>query len=100
MAKELKIDGRMKVGTLMKNFKETFGVGIRIYKGKRFADEEVTLSSIRDDDAKGGKVEIHGKTKVGNIEKMFKEQMGITIQVEDKAGKLADDDLTLTKAGA
>jgi len=32
---------------------------------------------------------------VGNLEKKFKEEIGITIQVEDKAGKLADDALSL-----
>jgi hypothetical protein len=38
MAKELKVDGRMKVGSLRKSFKEIFGVGIRVYKGQRFSD--------------------------------------------------------------
>jgi len=99
MAKELKVDGRMKVGTLKKNFKEIFNVGIRVYKGQRFADEDATLASIRAESAKGGDIAIHGATKVGNVEKMFKDAMGIKIQIEDKAGELADNDLTLSKVG-
>jgi len=99
MASELSIDGRMKVGTLRKNFKEQFGVGLRVYTGKKFASDNVTLSSIRGENAKGGKFNIHGRTKVGNVEKMFKDTMGIKIQIEDKAGELADNDLSLAQIG-
>ena len=99
MANELNIDGRMKVGTLKKNFKEQFGIGLRVYTGKKFASDDVTLASIRAEGAKGGKVSIHGRTKVGNVEKMFKEQLGIKIQIENKAGGLADNSLSLTQAG-
>jgi hypothetical protein len=99
MANELSIDGRKKVGTLKKDFKEQFGVGLRVYTGKKFASDNATLSSIRDENAKGGKVNIHGRTKVGNVEKMFLEQLGIKIQIEDKSGNLADNDLSLTQAG-
>lgn len=98
MAKELKIDGRMKVDTLKTNFKNTFKIGIRIYKGQKFASENLTLSSIRTDDAKGGRIEIHGRTKVGNVEKMFMEQMGIKVQIENKSGDLADNNLSLAQA--
>jgi hypothetical protein len=68
MAKEVKVSGRMKVKTLKKDFKEAFGIEIRIYKGKAFADDSVTLASIRSGDAKGGDVALHGATKVGNVE--------------------------------
>jgi hypothetical protein len=99
MANELSIDGRMKVGTFKKNFMEKFGVGVRVYTGKKFASDDVTLSSIRTEGAKGGKVKLHGRTKVGNVEKMFKEQLGIKIQIENKAGDLADNSLSLAQAG-
>jgi hypothetical protein len=99
MAKELKVDGRMKVGNFKNKFKDTFDVGIRIYKGKQFAPDDATLSSIRSENAKGGKIQIHGRTKVGNIEKMFQEEMGIKIQIEDKTGGLADNNISITQAG-
>ena len=40
MAKELKIDGRMKVKTLKSQFKAAFGASLRVYNGKKFADED------------------------------------------------------------
>ena len=99
MAKELDVDGRMKVKTLKKNFQEIFGVGIRVYKGKKFADNDATLASIRAESAKGGDISLHGRTLVENVEKMFKDQMGIKIQIENMDGELADNSLSLSKVG-
>lgn len=105
MAKELNVDGRMKVKTLKKGFNEIFGVEIKVYKtattgkGAKTADVNVTLASVRGEGAKGGQISLHGRTKVGNVEKMFKEQMGIGIQILDKEGKLADNNVSLTQAG-
>jgi hypothetical protein len=96
MAKDIRVDGRMKVDTFKGNFKETFGVSIRVYKGKKFADGDVTLASIRSESAKGGTIEINGRTHVKNVEKLFDEEMGITVQVEDKEGKLADNNVSLS----
>ena len=96
MAGELKVDGRMKVDTFKDNFKETFGVTIRVYKGPRFADGDVTLSSIRSEDAKGGTISINGKTHVKNVEKMFEDEMGIKVQVENSDGALADNNVSLS----
>ena len=98
MAKEIKVGGRMKVGTLKRNFQDTFGVDIRVYKGAKFADEDATLASIRSKDAKGGDFSVRGNTKVGNVEKAFKESLGIKIQIENSEGKLASDSITLSAA--
>ena len=96
MAKDIRVDGRMKVDTFKDNFKETFGVSIRIYKGSRFADGSVTLSSIRAESAKGGKIEINGRTHVKNVEKMFEEEMGIKVQIENKDCELAENNVSLS----
>jgi hypothetical protein len=96
MAGDLRVDGRMKVDTFKEDFAEAFGVTIRVYKGSRFADGSVTLSSIRSEGSKGGTVSINGKTHVKNVEKMFEEEMGIKVQVEDKEGKLADNNVSLS----
>jgi hypothetical protein len=95
MAKNIKVSGKMKVSTLKKDFKEAFGAGIRVYNGKKFADDDATLASIRAKDAKGGDISVVGQTKVGNVENAFKEEMGITIQIENKEGGLADNNVTL-----
>lgn len=91
----MKISGRMLVKSFKAQFKETFGIGVRLYNGSRFADDEATLASIRKGDAKGGDVEIHGNLKVGNAEKLILENFGIKIQIEDKEGNLADNNHTL-----
>lgn len=91
----MKISGRMLVKSFKAQFKETFGIGVRLYNGARFADDDATLASIRKGDAKGGEVEIHGNLKVGNAEKLVLDNFGIKIQIEDKEGNLADNDATL-----
>lgn len=91
----LNVSGRQKVKTLKDAFKKEFGVSIRVYNGKKFAADDATLASIRADGASGGEFEVHGNTKVGNVEKQFKSELGITIQVEDASGALADNNVTL-----
>ena len=104
MAKELNVGGRMKVKTLKKDFNDIFGVEIKVYKttttgkGAKAADGDATLASIRGEGAKGGEISLHGRTKVGNVEKMFKDEMGIGIQILDKEGKLADNSISLSQA--
>lgn len=55
----LSVDGRKKVKTLKEEFKNEFGVSIRVYKGVKFADENATLASIRKEGAaKTGELKI------------------------------------------
>lgn len=92
----MNISGRMTVKRLKEEFKKEFGVSVRVYKGRQFADDSVTLASIRAEGAPAkGEFEVRGNTKVGNVEKQFKDQMGITIQIEDASGALADNNVTL-----
>ncbi|MBQ2853012.1 MAG: hypothetical protein IJE76_06440 [Bacteroidales bacterium] len=97
---DFSIDGRMKVKTLKKQFKEAFGSTLRVYKGVGFADDEATLASIRAEGAKGGEIKVVGNMKVGNFEDKIKELYGIKVQVataDDSA--LADNSVTLSAAG-
>jgi hypothetical protein len=92
----LSVSGRQKVKTFKEAFKKEFGVSIRVYNGKKFADEDATLASIRAEGApSSGDFEVHGKTKVGNVEKQFKDSLGITVQIENAKGELADNNETL-----
>ncbi|MDD6621522.1 MAG: hypothetical protein PUE90_02195 [Bacteroidales bacterium] len=100
MAKELKIDGRMKVKTLKSQFKAAFGATLRVYKGKKFADDDATLASIRGEGAKGGELTVGGNLKVGSFENKVKELYGIEVQVATPDdSKLADNSITLVAAG-
>ena len=97
---DLSISGKMKVKTLKANFKEEYGSTLRVYVGKKFADDDATLASIRKEDAKGGEVKINGKMLVGNFEKKILEEFGIVIQVATPDdSKLSDNSLTLSASG-
>ena len=100
MAKELKIDGRMKVKTLKSQFNAAFGATLRVYKGKKFADDDATLASIRGEGAKGGELTVGGNLKVGSFENKVKELYAIEVQVATPDdSKLADNSITLVAAG-
>jgi hypothetical protein len=94
---EMSVYGDMKVEAFKREFRKQFGTNVRVYDGRKFASDNATLSSIRGQGAKDEKIKVHGRTKVGNVEKMFLEQLGIKIQIEDKSGNLADDDQSLAK---
>ncbi|MBQ2574172.1 MAG: hypothetical protein II575_08125 [Bacteroidales bacterium] len=97
---EFSIDGRMKVKTLRKQFKDAFGATLRVYKGNQFADEDATLASIRVGDAKGGELKCAGNLKVGNFENKMKELFGVKVQVANKDDNaLANNDITISAAG-
>lgn len=89
--------GGMTVGQLKKNFRDAYNVAIRAYKGKRIADDDVILSSIGLRKNNEVPVKFHGRTKVENVEKFFREKLGISIQIENTNGALADNNLTLSR---
>jgi hypothetical protein len=92
----MKVNGRTTVAKFKSMFKSEFGVSVRVYKGNHFADESDTLASIKTvKDPTNGDFEIHGNSKVGNVEKLFKDTFGIQIQIEDKTGNLADNNVTI-----
>lgn len=93
------IKGRMKVKTLKEQFKKEFGLTLRLYDGRSFADDDSTLASIRKGDAKGGELNIRANMKVGNFEDKLKEEYGIKSQVAGSDDSyLCDNDLTLKGA--
>lgn len=97
---EFSISGRLTVKSLQKQFKDAFGATLRVYKGKQFADENATLASIREGDAKGGELKCAGNLKVGNFENKMKELFGVTVQVANKSNtKLSNNDITIAAAG-
>jgi hypothetical protein len=95
----LNINGRMKVKTLVSDFKKEFGLTLRVYNGRSFADEGATLASIRKGDAKGGEISPKRNMKVGNLEDKIQELFGIKTQIAGSDDSyLCDNDNTLAKA--
>ena len=90
----------MIVKSLKKQFKENFNGTLRVYHGRKFADESSTLASIRSGDTKGGDFKVTGRMQAGSFEQKMKQEYGIRVQVADKADeKLVDNKLTLSKLG-
>mgnify|MGYP006995580184 CR=1 FL=1 len=95
----LNINGRMKVKTLRADFKKEFGLSMRVYDGKNFADEDATLASIRKGDNVGGEFSPARNTKVGNLEDKIMEMFGIKTQISGSDDAyLCNNDLTLAGA--
>ncbi len=90
----MKVDQRKRVSSFKAQFKDEFGVGIRVYKGRHRAPD-VSLKSLTAKGSRGGEIDFGGGTKVKNVEKAFLDAMGIAVQIEDKAGDLADNNATL-----
>ena len=98
----MKVDQRKKVSAFQKDFEKEFGVGIRLYNGRKKlapgaleAGDDVAIKSLTEKGAKGGDLSFGGNTKVKSVEKAFADQMGIKVQVENKKGGLANDEATL-----
>ena len=89
----------MKVKTLRADFKKEFGLALRIYDGRSFADDNATLASIRKGDSVGGEFAPQRNTKVGNLEDKIMDMFGIKTQVAGSDDSyLCDNDLTLAGA--
>ncbi len=92
------VQGNMRVKTLQKNFSESFGCELRIYNGKRFAEEDYTIAKIRDSKivATGEEFTIRASWTVDRLEKQFMESFGIKVQVAlPENGGLAENSQTL-----
>jgi hypothetical protein len=99
---DFSISGRMSVAGLQNQFKKTFGLELRVYKGSKFADPKATLASLSE--KKVEDFDCKGNTKVGNFEIKFEAATGLKVQVATlpnakvEPGKLVNNDLTLSQA--
>lgn len=96
--KDIEVSGQMQVGTLQKQFEESFGTKIRIYKptaegkintgkGSRPADPKSTLASNCQKDMKITSITIRKSNSVDEVEKAFAERMGLGVQIMLPDGK-------------
>ena len=95
---EFDVKGNMKVKTLQKYFKESFGADLRVYYGKKFANKDHTIAKVRGKNSPGTGEEfrIRATWKVKKLEKIFTDSFGIKVQVALPGNtELADDNLTL-----
>ena len=98
MAKGIQASGRMSVGRFEEKFEAEFGVRIEIKIGRRLADDNATLASLRPKDFTGDKTaefKVAGNMLVGNVKKNITEVFGVTANLYH-GGRIAPDDITLS----
>lgn len=94
----ISLPGQTKVSTLQERFKSEFGLTLRVYDGRSFAEPDATIGQVR---KKRGatSIVIRRNTKVGNLEDRFMEDFGIKVQIAGSDDSyLCSNDLTLAAA--
>jgi hypothetical protein len=95
----LSITGQMKVSTLQEGFLKEFGLTLRVYDGRSFANPTQTLSQVRKKKGSGKGLSVAKNMKVGNLEDKFEEEFGLKVQVAGSDDSyLRNDNLTLNAA--
>lgn len=90
---EFTVAPNKKLKTLSADFKKNFDLTLCFYKGATLADPELTLAALnkkttKEVDSKADGMKIKGSMKVGDVEKLFDQQFGVTVQIKDKEGKV------------
>jgi len=92
------ITGQIKVVTLKKRFHDEFGLTLRVYDGRSFADEDQTIGQIRKKKGSGD-LSIKKNMKVGTLEEKIESEFGIKVQIAGSDDSyLCENDLTLASA--
>ena len=99
---EFTVAPQKKLKTLSAEFQAAFGVELAFYKGKQLADGALTLNQLNDKtsqevDTKAEGMKIKGSMKVGDAEKLFDTNFGVTVQIK-KDGKLVPNNITIGQA--
>ena len=96
---DLKISGKMNVATLQKSFLKEFGLTLRIYDGREFADSSKSLAQVRKKKGTGQELTVAKNMKVETLENKFEEEFGLKVQVAGSDDSyLCKDNLTLNAA--
>lgn len=89
---EFTVAPNKKVKTVCADFKKAFGCTLAIYKGAQIADGDLTLAALNKKTTKDVKstadgLKIKASMKVGDAEKLFDTNFGVTVQTKDESGK-------------
>ena len=101
---EFTVAPQKKLKTISADFKNAFDLTFVFYKGVQIADGELTLAALNKKTTKDVKstadgLKIKASMKVGDAEKLFDSQFGITVQIKDKTGKnLVPNEITIGQA--
>jgi hypothetical protein len=96
----IKVTKASSVQSIKRQFTKDFNCNLRIYNGKKFADEKMLISDLSKTENSTGELELGARSRVENVEKYFKDTFGITAQISNADDtKLAGNEMTLTQAG-
>ena len=101
---EFTVAPNKKLKTLSADFKKAFNLSLVFYKGVQIADGELTLAALNKKTTKGVNTHAEGlnikaSMKVGDAEKLFDQNFGVTVQIKDAKGtKLVPNGITLGQA--
>lgn len=99
---EFTVTPQKKLKTISSEFENAFGVELVFYKGKIIADGTLTLKQLNDKtsktiDTNADGLRIKASMKVGDAEKLFDTNFGVTVQIK-KNGKLVPNEMTIGEA--
>ncbi len=100
---EFSVAPNKKLKTISKDFKTAFELDLVFYKGKRIAEESLTLKQLNDKTSaevkknSNAEIKIKASMKVKEAEKAFLDTYGTTVQIKS-GGKLVPDEITLGQA--
>ena len=101
---EFSVAPQKKLKTISADFKKAFNLSLVFYKGAQIADGELTLAALNKKTTKDVKttadgLKIKASMKVGDAEKLFDTNFGVTVQIKDAEGKkLVPNEITLGQA--
>ena len=101
---EFTVAPNKKLKTISADFKKAFNLSLVFYKGAQIADGELTLAALNKKNTKDVKstadgLKIKASTKVGDAEKLFDANFGVTVQIKDASGaKLVPNEITIGQA--
>ena len=101
---EFTVAPQKKLKTISADFKKAFELTLVFYKGAQIADGELTLAALnkkttKEVNAKADGLKIKASTKVGDAEKLFDTNFGVTVQIKDAKGtKLVPNGITIGQA--
>ena len=101
---EFTVAPQKKLKTISADFKKAFELTLVFYKGAAIADGDLTLAALnkkttKDVKANADGLKIKASMKVGDAEKLFDTNFGVTVQIKDAKGtKLVPNGITIGQA--
>ena len=101
---EFTVAPQKKLKTIAADFKKSFELTLVFYKGAAIADGDLTLAALnkkttKEVNAKADGLKIKASMKVGDAEKLFDTNFGVTVQIKDAKGtKLVPNGITIGQA--